>query len=108
MCQIFFSKLFTEKVVYANAQHTLMHLFLTSHCLAATSLSCLILFNTFFKGYVRSVLKDSRSITKNEAQLLASALRANYGKMFSSMKRKFLESFHIYILMIAQSRVIHE
>ena len=45
--------------------------------------------NTFSEGYVRSVLGNSRSIMKNEAQLLASALRSNYGKMFSSMIRKY-------------------
>jgi hypothetical protein len=48
-----------------------------------------IFYNLFFLGYVRSILGNSRSITKNEAQLLASALRANYGKMFCGMTRKF-------------------
>jgi hypothetical protein len=47
-------------------------------------------FITFFiKGYVRSVLGNSRSLYKNESQLLASALRANYPKMFSNMIRKY-------------------
>ena len=36
-----------------------------------------------------SILGFTRSITKNESQLIASALRANYSKMFSGMIRKF-------------------
>jgi hypothetical protein len=43
----------------------------------------------FFIGYIRSILGNSRSINKNEAQLLASALWFNYGKMFGNMLRKF-------------------
>jgi hypothetical protein len=44
----------------------------------------------FVTGYVWSVLGNSRCIIKQEAQMLASALRTNYTKMFSGMNRKFL------------------
>jgi hypothetical protein len=43
----------------------------------------------YSQGYVTSVLGTTRSISKKEAQDLASALRANYSRMFGSMIRKF-------------------
>jgi len=42
-----------------------------------------------FLAYVLSVLGCTRPIKHHESQLMASALRSNYSKMFSGMIRKF-------------------
>jgi hypothetical protein len=41
-------------------------------------------------GYVQSILGTTRCISTKEAQALASALRANYSKMFGSMIREYI------------------
>jgi len=51
----------------------------------------------FFIGYVMSVLGDTRSINIKEAELLASALRYNYGKMFGGMTRKLPVPYTVII-----------
>jgi hypothetical protein len=55
----------------------------------------------FCLAYVWSILGFTRSITKNESQLISSALRANYSKMFSGMIRKFSSYLYFFVLLLS-------